>query len=163
MIKIKIAGYSTCVYVLTFMSLLIFSNGETAKAQDKNGIDEKRKAITKVKDTLIKLGDHVYAIISDGEAGNIAVYENPDGLVLVDQTQPFWKGRAAAPAQLDAVVRAHHRATVPGDAPVDLHAARREPLLEAPPRGVGKERAQPIVEGHRRRPWRARQALCTYV
>ena len=27
---------------------------------------------------------HVYAIISDGEAGNIAIYENPDGLVLVD-------------------------------------------------------------------------------
>ena len=66
------------------MSLLILLNSETAKAQDQNGIDEKRKTITKIKDTLIKLGDHVYAIISDGEAGNIAVYENPDGLVLVD-------------------------------------------------------------------------------
>ena len=71
MIKIKTAGCSTCVYVLTFMSLLIFSNGETAKAQDQNGIDEKRKTITKIKDTLIKLGDHVYAIISDGEAGKL--------------------------------------------------------------------------------------------
>ena len=84
MIKIKTADYSTFVYVFTFMSLLILLNSETAKAQDQNGIDEKRKTITKIKDTLIKLGDHVYAIISDGEAGNIAVYENPDGLVLVD-------------------------------------------------------------------------------
>jgi glyoxylase-like metal-dependent hydrolase (beta-lactamase superfamily II) len=84
MIKIKTAGYSTCVYVLTFMSVLILSNVETAKAQDRNAIDEKRKTIANVKDTLIKLGDHLYAIISDGEAGNIAVYENPDGLVLVD-------------------------------------------------------------------------------
>ncbi len=84
MIKITSADYSTCVYVLIVMSLLIFSSSEKAKAQDQNGIDEKRKTITKIKDTLIKLGDHVYAIISDGEAGNIAVYENPDGLVLVD-------------------------------------------------------------------------------
>jgi len=84
MIKIKPPGYSTGIYGLTLMSLLILSNSETARAQNQNGIDEKRKTITNVKDTLVKLGNHVYAIISDGEAGNVAVYENSDGLVLVD-------------------------------------------------------------------------------
>src|ERR1051325_9436127 len=84
MIKIKTARRSTGVYVLMLMNLLVFSSSETARAQDQNGIDEKRKTIAKIKDTLIKLGDHVYAIISDGEAGNIAMYENPDGIVLVD-------------------------------------------------------------------------------
>ena len=83
MIKIKLPGYSTGIYGLTLMSLLILSNSE-ARAQNQNGIDEKRKTITNVKDTLIKLGNHVYAIISNGEAGNVAVYENSDGLVLVD-------------------------------------------------------------------------------
>ena len=53
-------------------------------AQEKNGIDEKRKTIMNVKDSLVQLSNHLYAIISDGEAGNVAVYENPDGLVLVD-------------------------------------------------------------------------------
>jgi cyclase len=71
-------------YLLMLVILQFFSNVETATAQDKNGIDEKRITITKINDTLVKLGDHVYAIISDGEAGNIAVYENPDGLILVD-------------------------------------------------------------------------------
>lgn len=66
------------------IAVLIFSHSETATAQDKNGIDEKRKTITKIKDSLVKLSEHVYAILSDGEAGNIAVYENPDGLVMVD-------------------------------------------------------------------------------
>src|SRR5689334_12688289 len=84
MIKIKPPSYSTGIYGLTLMSLLILSNSETARAQNQNGIDEKRKTITDVKDTIIKLGNHVYAIISDGEAGNVAVYENADGLVLVD-------------------------------------------------------------------------------
>ena len=53
-------------------------------AQEKNEIDEKRKTILNVKDTLVQLSSRVYAIISDGEAGNVAIYENPDGLVLVD-------------------------------------------------------------------------------
>src|SRR5678810_911695 len=73
---------SIAAFILTLF--LLFLNIERSFAQEKNGIDERRKTITKVKDTLIKLADHVYAIISDGEAGNIAVFENPDGLVLVD-------------------------------------------------------------------------------
>ena len=77
---------NNCLTGVSFlmMILLIFSNCKTVSAQDKNGIDEKRKTIAQIKDTLIKLSDHMYAIMSYGEAGNIAVYENPDGLVLVD-------------------------------------------------------------------------------
>ena len=56
----------------------------TLRAQQISGIDEKRKTIANVADTLIKLSDHLYAIISNGEAGNIAAYENQDGWVLVD-------------------------------------------------------------------------------
>lgn len=69
---------------ITLLILSFFSGGIQLSAQEKNGIDEKRKNIVTVKDTLVKLSSHVYAILSDGEAGNIAVYENPDGLVLVD-------------------------------------------------------------------------------
>ena len=84
MSKIKRNNGPTGASVFMLVILLVFSNGATVTAQDKNGIDEKRKTIATVKDTLVKLGDHMYAIISDGEAGNIIVYENPDGLVLVD-------------------------------------------------------------------------------
>ena len=84
MSKTKRNNGSIGIFLAIPIILIIFSKSETATAQDKNGIDERRKTITKVKDTLVKLSDHVYAIISDGEAGNIAVYENPDGLVLVD-------------------------------------------------------------------------------
>ncbi len=69
---------------LALVMLLICSCGIKLYAQEKNEIDERRKTIWKINDTLVKLSSHVYAILSDGEAGNIAVYENPDGLVLVD-------------------------------------------------------------------------------
>ena len=68
----------------SLIMILFFINNKPLFAQQKNGIDEKRKTIAKVGDTLIKLSDHLYAIISSGEAGNIAVYANPDGLILVD-------------------------------------------------------------------------------
>lgn len=84
MSKTKRNNGSIGIFLAIPIILIIFSKSETATAQDKNGIDEKRKTITKIKDTLVRLSEHVYAIISDGEAGNIAVYENPDGLVLVD-------------------------------------------------------------------------------
>ena len=79
--------HNNCQSFLTVILLTILSVFWTEKqlfAQEKNEIDEKRKTITNVKDTLLKLSSHVYAILSDGEAGNIAIYENPDGLVLVD-------------------------------------------------------------------------------
>ncbi len=82
--KSKPNNCTNSINKILLLVLLIFSNSEIILAQEKNEIDEKRKTITKINDTLIKLADHVYAIISDGEAGNIAVYENPDGLVLVD-------------------------------------------------------------------------------
>ena len=84
MSKITRANCCNSITVFSIITSLLFLNAEKSFAQEKNGIDEKRKTITKVKDTLVKLADHVYAILSDGEAGNIAVYENPDGLVLVD-------------------------------------------------------------------------------
>jgi hypothetical protein len=70
--------------IILLIILSVFSTEQQLFAQEKNEIDEKRKTIGNVKDTLVKLSSHVYAILSDGEAGNIAVYENPDGLVLVD-------------------------------------------------------------------------------
>lgn len=70
--------------IILLIILSVFSTGKQLLAQEKNEIDEKRKTIGNIKDTLVKLSRHVYAILSDGEAGNIAVYENPDGLVLVD-------------------------------------------------------------------------------
>ena len=70
--------------IILFVILSVFSTEQQLFAQEKNEIDEKRKTIGNIKDTLVKLSSHVYAILSDGEAGNIAVYENPDGLVLVD-------------------------------------------------------------------------------
>ena len=70
--------------IFSILILFIFLNGEQLFAQTRNEIDEKRKTIINIKDTLVKLSSNVYAILSDGEAGNIAIYENPDGLVLVD-------------------------------------------------------------------------------
>lgn len=70
--------------IILLILLSVFSTKQQLFAQEKNEIDEKRKTIGNIKDTLVKLSMHVYAILSDGEAGNIAVYENPDGLVLVD-------------------------------------------------------------------------------
>ncbi|MEO6674987.1 MAG: MBL fold metallo-hydrolase [Ginsengibacter sp.] len=71
-----------CIFSLTL--LCIFFNARQVRGQEKNEIDEKRKTIINVTDSLVKLSGNVYAILSKGEAGNIAVYENPDGLVLVD-------------------------------------------------------------------------------
>ena len=69
---------------ISIIMVTFFLNDNPLFAQQKNGIDEKRKTIANVRDTLVKLSDRLYAIISSGEAGNIAVYENPDGLILVD-------------------------------------------------------------------------------
>src|SRR6516225_828228 len=80
----KIKGCITRLSLLSFITMVLCINGKLLFAQEKNGIDEKRKTIGNVKDTLIKLSAHLYAIISNGEAGNIAVYENPDGFILVD-------------------------------------------------------------------------------
>jgi len=82
--KVKTNTGSTLPRILTLVILCFFSIVKQVLAQDENGIDEQRKTIVNVNDSLVKLSDHVYAILSDGVAGNIAVYENPDGLVLVD-------------------------------------------------------------------------------
>ena len=77
-------NYPSHYIILALTILFICSSRMQSIAQEKNEIDEKRKSIINIKDTLVKLSNHVYAILSDGEAGNIAIYENPDGLVLVD-------------------------------------------------------------------------------
>ena len=82
--KNKLTNCPSCLSIFSLLILFIVLNGEQLFAQEKNEIDEKRKTIINIKDTLVKLSSHVYAILSDGEAGNIAIYENPDGLVLVD-------------------------------------------------------------------------------
>ena len=73
-----------CLSIFSLIILFTLSTGSQSFAQEKNEIDKRRKTITNVKDTLVKLSSHVYAILSDGEAGNIAIYENPDGMILVD-------------------------------------------------------------------------------
>ena len=82
--KNKKTRYLNCINIFLLIILYVFLTKGKVLAQGKNGIDEKSKTIATVKDTLVKLSNHVYAILSDGEAGNIAFYENPDGLVLVD-------------------------------------------------------------------------------
>ena len=84
MIKDKTNNCQSFLHIILLIILSVFSTEKQLFAQEKNEIDEKRETIINVNDTLVKLSSHVYAILSDGEAGNIAVYENPDGLVLVD-------------------------------------------------------------------------------
>ena len=84
MMKNQTTICSNYIKIFLLVIFYVFLTKGKAFAQEKNEIDEKRKTIANVKDTLVKLSSHVYAILSDGEAGNIAIYENPDGLVLVD-------------------------------------------------------------------------------
>lgn len=85
MIKNRTIHMPNSIGIFSSIVLFVFLNGKLLVAQGKNEIDEKRKSIINIKDTLVKLSAHVYAIISDGEAVNIAVYKYPDGLVLVDR------------------------------------------------------------------------------
>ena len=82
--KNKTTNRPGCLSIFPLIILFTLLTGRQLFAQEKNEIDEKRKTIINVKDTLLKLSAHVYAILSYGEAGNIAIYENADGLVLVD-------------------------------------------------------------------------------
>jgi cyclase len=84
MFQYKATRHANCIKTHLFLLASLFLTLTKTIAQDVNGIDEKRKTIASVKDTLVKLSPHIYAILSNGEAGNVAVYENPDGLVLVD-------------------------------------------------------------------------------
>src|SRR3990170_1525908 len=67
-----------------------------------------------------------------------------DGGIVMDEAQGPREGDAAGRAEDDTVLRADHGPPVPAEAPVDLDAPGFEPLLEAPARGVGEERAQAI-------------------
>lgn len=84
MTRVKTNNGPTLPRIILLVSFSFFSFEQQVLAQDENGIEEQRKTIINVNDSLVKLSDHVYAILSDGVAGNIGVYENPDGLVLVD-------------------------------------------------------------------------------
>jgi len=70
------------------VSLLLLSfNLNIIYAQEKqNEIDEQRKSIVNIKNTLVKLSDNLYAIIPEriGPAGNMAVYISDDGVIIVD-------------------------------------------------------------------------------
>ncbi len=82
--KDKMNNFQRFLGIILLIILSILSKEKQLFAQGKNNIDEKRKTIININDSLVKLSTHVYAILSDGEAGNMAVYENSDGLVLVD-------------------------------------------------------------------------------
>ncbi len=90
MFRIKSTQFSHFLCPILFFVISFLSNANQLLAQQKNDLDEKRKTIVNTNDTLVKLSNHVFAILSYGkdgnvpEAGNIAVYENPNGLVLVD-------------------------------------------------------------------------------
>lgn len=69
----------------SFFLLLITCDFSIVYAQGKqNEIDQKRKSIVHIKNTLVKLHDYLYAILSDGEAGNMAVYISDIGVIIVD-------------------------------------------------------------------------------
>src|SRR5262250_551425 len=75
--------------------------------------------------------------------------EEPGGLVdhhdvrvLMDEAQAAREGDAAARAQHHAVADTHDNAAVAAHAAVELDPSRLEPLLEAPPRRLGKELPQ---------------------
>jgi glyoxylase-like metal-dependent hydrolase (beta-lactamase superfamily II) len=83
----SIKSITTCLCRHFEIALIIFLSCSIANkslAQEANEIDKKRTTIASVKDSLIKISSHIYVIRSFGEAGNIAIYENPDGFILVD-------------------------------------------------------------------------------
>jgi len=82
--RVKTNNGPTLPIIILLVVVAFLSSEQHLLAQDENGIDEKRETIVNVNNSLVKLSNNVYAILSNGEAGNIAVYENPDGLVLVD-------------------------------------------------------------------------------
>jgi hypothetical protein len=77
MIKNRTIHMPKSIGIFSFIVLFVFLNGKLLVAQGKNEIDEKRKSISYIKDTLVKHSTPVHAIISDGEAVNITVYEYP--------------------------------------------------------------------------------------
>lgn len=69
-------------FFAVFVFLFILKN---TNAQEHQTIDDIRKTIQKtVKDSLVKLSSNTYAIIADGMAGNILVYESKTGFIIVD-------------------------------------------------------------------------------
>jgi glyoxylase-like metal-dependent hydrolase (beta-lactamase superfamily II) len=69
-------------FFAVFVFLFILKNTNAQKHQT---IDDIRKTIQKtVKDSLVKLSSNTYAIIADGMAGNILVYESKTGFIIVD-------------------------------------------------------------------------------
>jgi len=82
--SVKTNNYPTWPLITLLIVLAFLSTEQQVLAQNENGIDEQRKTIINVNDSLVTLSDHVYAILSDGVAGNIGIFENPDGLVLID-------------------------------------------------------------------------------
>jgi len=54
-------------------------------AQENNKFEEKRfNIVIKARDSLVKISNHVYAIIAKPGAGNILIYESKEGFIMVD-------------------------------------------------------------------------------
>jgi glyoxylase-like metal-dependent hydrolase (beta-lactamase superfamily II) len=69
--------------ILSFFSYLFLINNLLAQVNNK--FEEKRfNIVEKAKDSLVKISDHVYAIIAKPGAGNILIYESKDGFIMVD-------------------------------------------------------------------------------
>ena len=87
------------------------------------------------------------ALGGDGEQARRLDHDE-DRVVLVHEGEPARERRAPPPAERDHRVGSDLETPVPARAPVDGHAAGREPLLEAPARGLRVERAEPLGERH---------------
>ena len=78
------------------------------------------------------------------------LHHHQDRVVLVHPAEPAreWGARPGTRPEGDHRIGRQREAAVAARATVDGDAAGREPLLEAPARGLRVERAQPLREGH---------------
>src|SRR5216683_689317 len=80
------------------------------------------------------------------EAGRLD--HDEDRVVLVHEREAAREGHGAPRGERDGVAGGQRETPVAGRLPIDLHAPRLEPLLEAPARGLRVERAQPLEQRH---------------
>src|SRR6266849_1001272 len=80
------------------------------------------------------------------EAGRLD--HDEDRVVLVHEREAAREGHGAPRGERDGVAGGQRETAVAGRLPIDLHAPRLEPLLEAPARGLRVERAQPLEQRH---------------
>jgi cyclase len=70
---------------ISIISLITLTISLKAQVRENaNFVDSLSSKVVEINDELIKIQDNYYAIISDGMAGNIGVFLNNDGVILID-------------------------------------------------------------------------------